>query len=140
MWWMIPFSILTISAITCSLVAMNWMRRDFREQTLSLTKILERSQSNYDALTRTLLGVPPSSPEQITTMLSQPEQTTSNAPEEIFESLSPEIQGELLREWSEATQTTGNLSAMPARIHPDVVQKNLADPTLWPKATVSGTT
>ena len=111
-----------MGAIICLLLAMNWIRSDSASRFQTLLEQMSQDRRAYDALVRTLLGVPQDSQPQTETTLTRPETQKSLEPEEAFDLLSPEIQADLLREYDEHLARNGTLSGKPPRTNPMVHQ------------------
>ena len=113
---MTPMICLTI----CSLLAMNWIRKDWRSQLEASLETNREITREHNLLTRTLLGVQSDSPPSTVTISTPPERPTSPEPDVAFGDLP--IDEDLMREYQEHLDSYGTLSGGPARTHPMVPQ------------------
>jgi hypothetical protein len=134
MWKRTPISTPTILGIISLLLLMIW-RKDQESRFQTLQRLLEKQQTSYDTLTRTLLGVAPDSPSQIVTTLTPQNAPSWQPPDAEFGTLP--IDEDLMREYEEYRAQWGTLTGGPARTNPEVESKDLGDPRSWPKMTGS---
>jgi hypothetical protein len=111
-----PMILLTI----CSLLAMSWIRKDWRSQLEGLVETNRATMKDYTSLTRTLLGVQPDSQAQTPVMSQPPRPETSSPPDALFGELP--IDEDLMREYQEFLDRNQTLSGGPARTNPMVEQ------------------
>ena len=116
---LILISILTISAIISSLLAMSWIRKDSQSRWQDLLEMNRGITTAYESLTRTLLGVP-SEVSPTATTLTLPTSSPYEGPEAEFGSLP--IDEDLMREYEEHLASNSTLSGQPARTNPMVEQ------------------
>lgn len=110
----------TICLTICSLLAMNWIRKDLRSQLEALQETNRAIMKDYSSLTRTLLGVPSDSPTQTQTTFVQPKSDVSTPLDVPFGELP--VDEDLMREYQEWLDENGTLSGQPARTSPLVEQ------------------
>jgi hypothetical protein len=111
-----PMICLTI----CSLLAMNWIRRDWRSQLEASLETNREITREHNLLTRTLLGVQSDSQAQTQTTFVQPKSDVSMPLDVPFGDLP--VDEDLMREYQEHLETFGTLSGAPARTNPKVAQ------------------
>jgi hypothetical protein len=111
-----PMILLTI----CSLLAMSWIRKDWRSQLEALLETNRATMKDYTSLTRTLLGVQSDSPAQTVTMSQPPRPEASTLLDVPFGDLP--VDEDLMREYQEHLDSFGTLSGEPARTNPMVEQ------------------
>ena len=120
MTWMIPFTILTICLVASVLLAMSWMRADWRSTLEAYRETNREITRAYDSLTRTLLSVDSVSASQTPTT-SQPLERQS-WPEPKAEFGRVPIDENLLREYQVFLEHNRTMSGQAPRAHPEVEQ------------------